>query len=131
MAAHPVCCDASNTQAVVRHASRLRCVRCCLTLPVSWSLVSCVQGVHDALTASRLYISKNAQNERQLQQMSPAPLVKQLQQQADGLARALVALASATEADATRISVMEVRKAGVCATVSCRHGYSYGGDDTP
>jgi hypothetical protein len=67
------------------------------------------QSVNELLSVSRSYIAGNVRSERQLQQMSPAPIVRQLQQQGAGLARSLVLLASEAEADAARLALVQVR----------------------
>ncbi|KAG2486497.1 hypothetical protein HYH03_014799 [Edaphochlamys debaryana] len=67
------------------------------------------QDVRDSMISANAYLTRNGSAERHLSVASAAPVVRQLQQQAAGMARALLLLASEAEADAARLALIEAQ----------------------
>lgn len=70
------------------------------------------QDVQEGLAEAVSYVASYTRPDRPLGHLSPVTIVRQIQQQAAGLARALVLLASEAEADAARLALAEVSGRG-------------------
>ncbi|KAG2433884.1 hypothetical protein HXX76_008237 [Chlamydomonas incerta] len=68
-----------------------------------------LQVVREGLIAANSYVGAHAGSERHSSAVLVAPIVRHLQQQAAGLSRALVLLASEAEADAARLALVEAQ----------------------
>ncbi len=73
---------------------------------------SCTQDVRDELVSANAYVATNTGADRTRSGVAAAPVVRQLQRQAAGLARALVLLANEAESEAVRGVLLQVRAVG-------------------
>lgn len=85
------------------------------------TVIHIAQVVREGLIAANSYVGAHAGAQRHSSAVLAAPIVRHLQQQAAGLSRALVLLASEVEADAARLALVEVsvhgRRSSACEAV--------------